>query len=66
MQDLIENAFLDDLKIEEGFYIPVESVESEVTDTVLVCSFDLYAVELLPDTDASEPMEQLNYKEVVQ
>lgn len=63
MQELIENTFLDDLKIEEGFYIPIDSVESEVSDTVLICSFVLYTIELLPNTDTSEPMEQLNYKE---
>ncbi|MDD2217955.1 MAG: hypothetical protein PHW03_05880 [Eubacteriales bacterium] len=64
MQEIIETAFLEDLEVEEGFYMPIETVESETADTVLVCSFDLYAVELLPDTDTSEPMEQLNYKEV--
>ena len=60
MQDLIENAFLDDLEVKEGFFIPAESVESEVTDGVLICSFDLYAVELLPDMDTSETMETLD------
>jgi hypothetical protein len=59
MQNIIEDAFLDDLEVKEGFFIPIDSVESEVTDTVLICSFDLYAVELLPDTDSSEPMETL-------
>jgi len=65
MQDLLENTFLNDLKVTEGFYIPIESVESEVSDTVLICSFDLYAIELLPDTDTSEPMEELEYKEEI-
>ena len=62
MQDLIENAFLEDLKVAENFYIPIEEVESNVSDTVLICNFDLYSVELLPDTDTSELMENLNIK----
>lgn len=62
MQDLIENAFLEDLKVAENFYIPIEEVESNVSDTVLICNFDLYSVELLPDTDSSELMESLNIK----
>ncbi|HBM74715.1 MAG TPA: hypothetical protein DD429_04075 [Clostridiaceae bacterium] len=59
MQDILENAFLNDLEIKEGFFIPVDNVESEVIDTVLVCSFDLYTVEELADTDTSELMETL-------
>lgn len=62
MQDLIENAFLDDLKVNDNFYIPIEEVESDVTDSVLICSFHLYSIELLPDTDISEPMEDLDIK----
>lgn len=68
MQDIIESAFLDDLEVEQGFYIPIEAVESEVVDTILVCSFDLYAVELLPEPTMNnmgepiEPMEQLDIK----
>lgn len=62
MQDLIENAFLEDLQVTESFYIPIEKVESEVSDTVLISSFNLYSIELLPDTDINEPMENLNIK----
>lgn len=60
MQDLLENAFLDDIKVKEGFFIPIESVNSEVVDSVLVCSFDLYSIELLPEptiNDIGEPIE---------
>lgn len=60
MQDLLENTFLDDLEVGENFYIPIENVNSEVSDTVLICSFDLHTIELLPDTDASELIETLN------
>ncbi len=62
MQDLIENACLEDLQVTESFYIPIEEVESEVSDTVLISSFNLYSIELLPDTDTSELMENLNIK----
>lgn len=62
MQDILENAFLEDLKVTDNFYIPIQEVESTVTDTVLISSFDLYSVELLPDTDISEPMEQIDIK----
>lgn len=51
MQDILENAFLEDLEIKESFFISIDNFESEVADTVLICSFDLYVVELLPDTD---------------
>lgn len=65
MQDILENAFLDDLQVKESFFIPIDNVESEVADTVLICSFDLYVIELIPDNDLSEPMEDLIYKGVV-
>ena len=62
MQELLENAFLDDLEVKEGFFIPIEQVESEVVDTVLQCSFDLYIVELLPDNEENnaEIMDEIN------
>lgn len=62
MQDILENAFLEDLKVGDNFYIPIQEVESEVVDTVLICSFDLYSIELLPDTDISEVMEEIDIK----
>lgn len=62
MQDLIENAFFDDLMVKESFYIPIESVVSEAADTVLICSFDLYSIVLIPDNDSLEPMENLEIK----
>lgn len=61
MQEIIENAFLDGLIIEEGFYIPIEQVESDITDTVLICSFDLNIIELLPE-QTGEPMENIKIK----
>lgn len=62
MGDILENAFLDGLKVEEGFLIPIDEVETYVADSVLVCSFDLYTAELIPIIDTAEPMEQIIYK----
>lgn len=62
MQEAIESAFLDGLRV-DGTHIPIASVDSDVVDTVLVCTIELYAVELLPDTDASEQIEEIIFKE---
>lgn len=72
MQDLIENAFLDGLYVTDSFHIPIENVSSEVTDSVLICSFDLLTIELLPEETINpigepiEPMEELEYKEGIE
>ncbi|MGE4272062.1 MAG: DUF6838 family protein [Desulfitobacterium sp.] len=64
IQDLLENAVLGGVSVGDGFY-PIDEVSSETTDTVLICSFDLYAVELLPEPTVNgigeplEPMETL-------
>ncbi|ACL77246.1 phage tail terminator family protein [Ruminiclostridium cellulolyticum] len=60
MQDILENAFFDGITIKEGFFIPIDNVESEVTDGVLICSFDMQTIESLPDdSESSETMEDL-------
>lgn len=60
MQDIIENCFLSGLNVLENFHIPINEVESEVIDTVLVSSFDLYSIEILEDTNEYENMEEMN------
>lgn len=63
MQDLIENAFLEDVQITPSFFMPIsneEGVQSQVIDTVLECSFDLYSLEEIYDDSALEPIEELN------
>lgn len=63
MQDIIENAFLEPIKVSDTFYMPIVSedgVSSEVIDTVLECSFDLYSLEEIYDDSDLEPMEELN------
>lgn len=70
MQDILSNALLEGLYIKPGFFVPVDSVDCEVTDTVLACSFELYIVELLPEPvknpagETIEPMEELNMEGV--
>jgi len=54
MQDILESAFLDGVYV-NGAYIPIETVESDVTDTVLICSFDLYIAELVADKRTIDP-----------
>lgn len=51
MQEIIENAFLEDLKVTDTFYIPIDTVESDISDGVLICSFELGTLELLPTDD---------------
>lgn len=65
MQDIIENSFLNDVKVTDTFYMPITSedgVESEIVDTVLECSFDLYSLEAIYDDSALENIEELKLK----
>lgn len=62
VQEAIEDAFLEGLEIKEGFIIPIESVESVTADSVLICSLDIYLIELLPDNDTNEIMEELKFR----
>lgn len=59
MQEILENTFLDEIEVNE-YFINIENIESEVSDGVLICSFDLYFVEEIIYEDTSEPMEELN------
>ena len=63
-QEAIEDAFLDGLRV-DGAHIPIASIGSDVVDTVLVCTIEIYAIELLPDTDASEQIEEIIFKEAL-
>ena len=65
VQDLIENEFLTPIKVTDTFYIDVDEVESTVSDTVLICSFDIETLEDIPDLILDdgveyEMMENLN------
>ena len=65
VQDLIENEFLTPIKVTDTFYIDVDEVESTISDTVLICSFDIETLEDIPeiiidDGVEYEMMENLN------
>lgn len=64
MRELLEQAFLDDLVLGTESVLP-EEFSSTVTDGVLVCSFDLYWTQLLPDRDNSPTMNDLYLNERV-
>lgn len=62
MQEILEGAFLDGLSV-KGAHIPIASIESTIADTVLVCTVELYAVELLPEK-VEEYIETIIFREV--
>lgn len=49
VRDLIQNEFLTSLKVSDTFYIDIDEVECEVSDTVLICSFKLETLEDIPE-----------------
>lgn len=62
MQDLLENAFLEDLKVTDTFYMPIAEdgdIQSSTTDGVLQTTFDLYSLEEIYDDSSLENMEEL-------
>lgn len=61
MQDILENVFLEDVKVTDTFYMPIleDGIESSVIDGVLECSFDLYSVEEIEDTTECETLDEL-------
>jgi len=64
MQDLLENAFLEDVKVTDTFYMPItseEGVQSSTTDGVLQSTFDLYSLEEIYDDSNLENIEELNF-----
>ncbi len=64
IQELMENALLGDIAV-DGMIVPVSNLSSEIKEGTLKISFELYAVELMSDTEAGETMESLEFKEEV-
>ena len=62
MQDILENAFLNDVKVTDAFYMPIinDGVSTKVITSVLECTFDLYSIEEIEDTTEYELMEELD------
>lgn len=63
MQQILEDIFLEDVKVTGTFYMPIteEGIECNVTDSVLQCSFDLYSLEEIYDDSDLENIEELNF-----
>lgn len=61
IQDILENVFLDDVRVTDTFYMPIteEGVDFNTTDSVLQCSFDLYSLEEIVDTTQYEETGEL-------
>ena len=49
VKDLIKNEFLTPLKISDSFVIDIDEIEAEISDTVLILSFDIETLENIPD-----------------
>lgn len=60
IQDLIENEFLTPIKVTDTFYIEIDDVETTVSDTVLICSFDIETLEDIPDEILDDGIEYEN------
>ncbi|NOW07855.1 phage tail terminator family protein [Clostridium beijerinckii] len=64
MQDLLENAFLEDVKVTDMFYMPIaedEEIQCSTTDGVLQVTFELYSLEEIYDDSNLEPVEELKF-----
>lgn len=61
VQEILENTFINSIRVNENFAITIDEINSDVTDGILQTSFDLYTVEIKDDTDESEQMEELEY-----
>jgi len=67
MQDILENAFLNDVKITDSFYMPIinDGITTNVVNSVLDFSFELYSIEeideLILDSTGYEMMEELDF-----
>lgn len=62
IQDLLENIFLEPLKINDDFLVAIEETTSMITDGVLQFSFKLSTREVYERADTSEPIETLDYQ----
>ena len=66
IQDLLERAFMQPLRIKEGFLVGIDETEVEVTDGTLQLSFDIQIFEDIDESitgdDQYETMETLEYE----
>ena len=69
MQDKLGNVFLEGVWITPSFFMPTFQQDGQdngldfvIVDGILQMQFYLYSIQELPDTDNSEPLENLNLK----
>ncbi len=62
VQEALESEFINDLAVSSDFIIPIEDISFEISDGILIMTFELYTIELLPDNDTNEMMEELEVK----
>lgn len=65
IEEMLENLFLEEIKITDSFYLPTPEVEFDVnkTDGYLTAEFELYSLEEIEIVDLSEPAEELIYSQ---
>ena len=64
IQDILENTFLEDVKITDTFYMPINEdgdIQCSITDGVLQVTFELYSLEEIYDDSNLENIEELNF-----
>lgn len=64
IQDILENTFLEDVKITDTFYMPINEdgdIKCSTTDGVLQVTFELYSLEEIYDDSNLENIEELNF-----
>ena len=64
IEEMLENLFLEEIKITDSFHFPISEVKFDVskTDGYLTMGFEMYSLETIEDKDIKEPMEILEIK----
>jgi len=62
IQDIIESAFIEGLRIKENVYVYINDIEVDTVDTVLVITFEFDVINELIKIDDSEYMETLDFE----
>lgn len=39
VQEILESAFIDGIRVADDFYVHIDDIDIDVTDTILICSF---------------------------
>lgn len=59
VREVLENSFLEPLTITDSFVAPIDNLDFEVTDGILVMTFDVYTIEIIPESNTYEQMEEV-------